>query len=258
MKTKCIYKPLGKILLEIFGVLLSLGAFCANSNAQIVISGSHLVAENVTETYTITGIPATYSASGFSLPPGATVISSSSIIGGTQTIQIQLGVSSGTLIAVYSNGNNVEQGSFAITIYGESIYYVYDGNGNRTSSSLTLFSHAPLRHHQNDSAGNDSNKVLPTIKVYPNPTAGQINVSISSLQSCEFATIYLSDASGNLLSTQKATSTVIPISLASYNQGAFYVKIIMCDNQYSFKVIKNNPGGRNTSTSSQPHPSLVK
>jgi hypothetical protein len=120
------------------------------------------------------------------------------------------------------------------------VNYTYDLNGNRTSEFVNIISHAPV-YHNTDSNKNDSNKAIPTIKVYPNPTTAQVNVSISSFQNCEFATIYLSDASGNLLTTIKTTSTLVPINLNNYNQSTFYLRIILCDDEYSYTLIKLSP-----------------
>jgi hypothetical protein len=91
------------------------------------------------------------------------------------------------------------------------VNYSYDNNGNRTSSWVEVYTMSMV--HSKDSNKNDSNKVTRTIKVYPNPTPGNLNVAISSIQTNEFATIYFSDASGNLLTTQKDISTLTQASL---------------------------------------------
>jgi hypothetical protein len=94
--------------------------------------------------------------------------------------------------------------------------------------------------HKKDTAKNDSTQC--TITVYPNPTTNELNVSIPCIQNCQGAMIYISDGSGNLLSTLKATSSTIQqISLGGYNQGTYYFKIVMCGDQYSYKVIKLTP-----------------
>jgi hypothetical protein len=129
------------------------------------------------------------------------------------------------------------------------VSYSYDNNGNRTSD-IVIVGHAPVHNHH-DSTGKDSSNVA-NIKVYPNPTTAQVNVSISSFKSCGSANIYLSDASGNLLSTQKATSTLSIINLASNEQGTYYIRIIMCDDEYSYTVIKNSPGAGTPATTSKP------
>ena len=98
-----------------------------------------------------------------------------------------------------------------------------------------------MAHRQNnnkDTTQKDSTKVT----VYPNPTTGVVNVSISSLQNCNYATIYLSDSKGSLIATQKAESTISPVNLSSYKQGTYYLKVMLCNSQYSYTVIKTTPG----------------
>jgi Secretion system C-terminal sorting domain len=117
--------------------------------------------------------------------------------------------------------------------------YSYDNNGNRTASIVI---HPMSLVRNKDTTKKDSSKVLPVIKVFPNPTPNQFTVSISDFKSYEYATIYLSDASGNLLSIQKTSSTLFSMSLAAYNQGTYYLKIIMGDTEFPYTIIKNSPG----------------
>jgi len=118
------------------------------------------------------------------------------------------------------------------------VYYYYDDNGNRITSTLT---------HRAPERRKDTNKVT----IYPNPTNGMVNVAISSFGTCGYATIYIIDGSGNVLSTQQTSSSMTTINMASYNQGMYYLRAIMCDNQYTCKIVKINPGAPSTA---QPKP----
>lgn len=128
--------------------------------------------------------------------------------------------------------------AFCIHSNAQTVYYYYDNNGNRTEDFILEYSNRPMSRDTNKK---DS---LPCpIAVYPNPTSsGQVNVSIPCIQTCADAMIYISDASGDYLAVQKATSTLSPVSLSNYNQGTYYFKIVMCNQQYSYKVIKLVPG----------------
>ena len=108
------------------------------------------------------------------------------------------------------------------------VYYFYDNNGNRISSSV----------HHSAERRRDSNK----ISIYPNPTNGQVNVFIANIGTCEYANIYITDGFGSVVSVQKTTSQTTIISLASYPQGIYYLRAIMCNDQYSCKIVKVNPG----------------
>ena len=109
------------------------------------------------------------------------------------------------------------------------VYYYYDNNGNRITSTLTH--HAPERRK-------DTNKV----KIYPNPTNGELNVSISSFGNCGYADIYVVDGTGSIISTQKTSQALTTVNLSSYNQGMYYLRAVMCDQQYGCKIVKVNPG----------------
>src|SRR5579863_1784564 len=109
------------------------------------------------------------------------------------------------------------------------VYYYYDDNGNRISSSAS---------HHSAERRKDTSK----IKIYPNPTNGEVNVSISTLDKCRHANIYIMDGTGNLLATQEATSTLTTIDLTSYKEGIYYLRVNMCDEQSSCKIVKVNSG----------------
>jgi hypothetical protein len=131
------------------------------------------------------------------------------------------------------------------------VYYNYDNNGNRLNESMTVLPPKIIAGgHKNDSTPKDTTtNTVTTIKVYPNPTASQVNVAISSFQGCEYATMYLLDATGNLLSTQKSASTISQINLSGYSGNIFYLRILMCDFQYSYTLLKASPGNGTPSTS---------
>lgn len=128
--------------------------------------------------------------------------------------------------------------------HAQAIQYYYDNNGNRISELVVVLHKSAIN--------NDSTSC---ITVYPNPTVAQVNVSIPCIQNCGDATVYVSDGSGNLISTQKLTSTISQVNLTSYTQGIYYLRIIMCNEQYTYKVIKTNPGGTGGSptTPTKPH-----
>ena len=140
-----------------------------------------------------------------------------------------------------------------------TISYSYDGNGNRTSSvGLVIGGDAMVR--PNDTTKKDSANTIALnhgITVYPNPTSGQVSVAIASLtsnpQTCQFAMVYLMDASGNVLQTQKATQSPVQMSLVSYNQGVYYIRVVLCGEQLYYKVIKVSPGN-----SKAPPPTIIK
>jgi hypothetical protein len=113
------------------------------------------------------------------------------------------------------------------------VYYYYDNNGNRITSTYTH--HAPEKRK-------DTNKV----KIYPNPTVGEMSVAISSFGNCGYATIYITDGSGNVLSTQNTSSLMNTINLSSYNPGMYYLRAVLCNEQYTCKIIKVNPGAPTT------------
>ena len=116
--------------------------------------------------------------------------------------------------------------------------YIYDANGNRIASNIVII---PVNNRPKNKDTSKKDSVPCVITVYPNPTNGQVNLSIPCIENCDYAMIYISDLTGNFISTQKATSTIQQINLTSYNQGTYYLKVVMCNEQYSYKVVKLTP-----------------
>jgi len=137
---------------------------------------------------------------------------------------------------------------FGIQANAQSVVYSYDNNGNRVDPRLVT------NNQYRKPKNNDTTKVT----VYPNPATSQINVSISTLKTCGHATVYLLDASANIISTQEATQSPLVMDISNYAQGEYYVRVVMCNNQYTNKVVKTTPGTGTPTIPTMPRPAVTK
>lgn len=124
---------------------------------------------------------------------------------------------------------------FCLFIYGQKIVFSYDKSGNREKRTVINLT----------KSASVSEEVLidlieeRDIKIYPNPTRGQIKVEIPNNENIKSCTITVNAlASGKLVTRKKATFPITDIDLSKYANG-FYVMIIDIDGKkVSWKIIK--------------------
>jgi len=126
--------------------------------------------------------------------------------------------------------------------------YIYDDSGNRKERSCIVLK-SKLQENSSSSGVNEqkSENVLPvidvigerTIKIYPNPTKGQLILRITGAEYNETHSYNLFGINGNLiLSGQGVGSVDIPIDMSSCINGIYILVVKSNGEQTSYKVIK--------------------
>lgn len=119
--------------------------------------------------------------------------------------------------------------------------YTYDKAGNRISRRVITLS---MQRQSTDSIPKQEETVsssLLTCKVvvYPNPTEGEINLSISNSTEESTSEITVYNNSGQLLITlQGKGNTTIPIDLSPYNNGIYLINFQQGESKSFYKIIK--------------------
>lgn len=115
------------------------------------------------------------------------------------------------------------------------INYSYDNVGNRVYRHYQLFRIADPNAPKDLS---ESVEKKYGISVFPNPTSNELNVSILLLPQGDKATFYLSNEQGQNLILQQQNSPKGAIELSNFKAGIYYLKIIINDDNVSYKVVK--------------------
>jgi hypothetical protein len=125
----------------------------------------------------------------------------------------------------------------ACGIASAQVSYGYDAAGNRISRTITLTRHAivstdtisePVTEKLNDLE----------VKIYPNPTKGQLNVIISGLADNESGTISIYSAQGQLILKERISSLSVSLDISNQPIGTYIMKIIAGGKSTIWKIIK--------------------
>lgn len=76
------------------------------------------------------------------------------------------------------------------------------------------------------------------VKIYPNPTQGQLRVDISRLDEGDKCTLSLYSISGYLIFTDSNAGTTNCIDISNQKNGLYLLKIAVNENTSTWKIIK--------------------
>lgn len=122
-------------------------------------------------------------------------------------------------------------------LYAQNLTYGYDDAGNRTKRVI------PLRSDSQSEASGEAASFEDmlseySVKIYPNPTKGQLAVEIINLSSDSGGKIGLYDSTGRLISEQSVRSGRMDFNLSNYASGIYILRITIDGETTTWKVIK--------------------
>jgi hypothetical protein len=133
---------------------------------------------------------------------------------------------------------------------GQTINFHYNASGNRESryivlqtakNSLNEFTEdSKGNNFTEDSKANEFEAVLEevTIKIYPNPTDGELNVRISGMTQHEAVSYQLFSQSGILIQTNKDIGSQFSVDLSSHAGGLYILKLMINEKASVWKILK--------------------
>ncbi len=122
--------------------------------------------------------------------------------------------------------------------YGQTIYFNYDGSGNRTYRGITLKSaQESTAQEQEPEIFADKMGQL-EYSIYPNPTKGQLQIEIKKLKEGTTVELLVYDINGKLLTRQTVTTSLTTVDLSSYKQGMYLLHMVEGKNIHKWKIAK--------------------
>ncbi len=129
--------------------------------------------------------------------------------------------------------------TMSLVSYSQTYEYSYDNSGNRIKRQVVQLKNATIAPSNDfDQKILDEKLGERTIKVYPNPTKGQLKVEISDLEQSSKIQIHVLNLSGLLVENQNVTSTLTVINLHNQPAGAYIMRIISGQSISEWKIIK--------------------
>jgi hypothetical protein len=119
--------------------------------------------------------------------------------------------------------------------YGQRIEYAYDASGNRITRKkeivLTKSAESPAPILTEELAER-------TIKIYPNPTEGNLKVEISDFDKCQSVNLTIYNMQGQVILKRKMESSVADLDISGKPNGLYVLQINIDGANTSWKIIK--------------------
>lgn len=121
----------------------------------------------------------------------------------------------------------------------QAIVMKYDVNGNRTNKKvITLTQTRSLSETQDEEIFENEFIGEKEIRVYPNPTKGQLQIKIIGTSTNLPKTVTLIGMNGSVLIRRSASDNEYTLDLSSLSSGMYILSIHMEDMKKEFKIIK--------------------
>jgi YD repeat-containing protein len=125
-------------------------------------------------------------------------------------------------------------------VQAQAVTYGYDASGNRISRVITLPSKAPK------AAPTAEEKIYSevlkdfSVKIYPNPTKGELMVEIEQLPEGKTASLWLYSSQGKLILQRTGLHGGSErLNISNQPTGIYLMKIATQDSSTEWKIIKN-------------------
>jgi hypothetical protein len=121
-------------------------------------------------------------------------------------------------------------------VYGQNrVSYVYDSAGNRTEKVIQLTKSAV----SNDSTYHFVDMVIKReLKIYPNPTRGQITVDIPDTENLKSGELVVYNLTGQTMERKKVTSPSMQLDISSSASGIYILHVRLDGETSTWKIIK--------------------
>ena len=132
-----------------------------------------------------------------------------------------------------------------IALSGQAIHFNYDESGNRVKRYIVLGKgsssgdETSKKYEESNKSAEFVDKLEElTIKIYPNPTRGQLSVEINGLGIDETVDYQLFSQSGILLGTNKKNGFYFTIDMGQYPGGLYILRLMIEGKISQWKILK--------------------
>lgn len=128
---------------------------------------------------------------------------------------------------------------YSFLLLGQNkVSYAYDDAGNRVKREIVLAAKSKALSDEDKNTFFTEEVAKRDIKIYPNPTFGQLAVEISDIDGIKSGTITIVTLNGQHVLKKKIDSTHIDLNISN-NQAGIYILIVEIDREKTtWKIIK--------------------
>ena len=131
--------------------------------------------------------------------------------------------------------------AFQNLIFAQEIVYAYDASGNRIERSIVF----PPRISKPEATNETKNDKIvydsftdASIKIFPNPTQGIIQIEISNSRSSATIDVSLYDLTGKQVFSQKEVSATATIDISELGKGNYLMRLQQGSQTREWKIVK--------------------
>ena len=140
-----------------------------------------------------------------------------------------------------------------ITLNAQTVSFGYDDAGNRVSRTIipleqqptteqdtTEVSDADLAEELSETEKKFGFESLGEgqIKVFPNPTKGELKIRLENISNIEGTVIYLYNTSGRMLESKKLNNSYSAFDMSPYSPGIYILRITKNNESKEYKIVK--------------------
>lgn len=133
----------------------------------------------------------------------------------------------------------------SLSVSAEQISYAYDNAGNRIKREIVIDTQAIDEPGTRAFEKPDKDDVFYSeiisekeIRIYPNPTNGDLSVEITGYEDSDICSFLIFDMSGGMILSTKADSPVTRLDITGKPNGMYILNIDVNGRQSSWKIIK--------------------
>ncbi len=132
--------------------------------------------------------------------------------------------------------------AYSFVLLGQNkISYAYDAAGNRVKREIILSTRSMALSDEDKNTFFTEEVAKRHIKIYPNPTYGQLAVEISDIDDIKSGIITILTINGQQVLKKEIDSTYIELDISSRQAGTYILIVEIDGEKTTWKIIKNNP-----------------
>ena len=126
----------------------------------------------------------------------------------------------------------------SVPLFSQTLSYSYDAVGNRVLREIILLRQSDIKSKSRSEKPLEEELSGKTIKIYPNPTKGELKIEVVDWDEKCFGDVYIYSANGVLVRQNNLSDNIQIMNISNEPSGLYILKIDMNNNISTWRVVK--------------------